>query len=88
MTKLLLYIKFLMGLPSEIRFFIIRREIQIQIYRLWRKVRGKPFKYPICNGKPGTRYRVTKSIPGIGLNLFGRTFCIIVPVILEQEPME
>ena len=32
------------------------------------------------------QWKVTKSIRGIGVRFFGRTFCLTVPMVIEREP--
>ena len=70
-------------MPFQARWHAIRWRMQIAIYRWYCRARGRQWEYPTISG--GTGFRVTKSIPGVRISLFGRGLWLIVPMVVERE---
>lgn len=58
--------------------------IQVAAYALYRRAIGRPWDHAVMS-KSG-KFKVTKSIPGIGVRLVGKTFWLTVPMVIEREP--
>ena len=58
--------------------------VQIAVYSLYRRLISRPWRYPVISSE-FKRYRVTKSMSGIGVRLFGRTLWLLVPMVIERE---
>jgi hypothetical protein len=71
--------------PFHVRWRTIRWRWQISMYRWYRRASGRRWEYPTIRG--GTRFRVTKSIPGIGIRIIGRTLWLTVPMVIEREEL-
>lgn len=81
------YIGWIRNLPREIRGDILRYETEIQLYRLWSRLRGRRFDRPVserASRERGKCYYVTKSIPDISVFLFGRYYRLLKSVELEM----
>ncbi len=75
-------------MPPEQRTWLFRQRLELMTYAWWRDVRGRPIRMPVCAASTGGHSRVTKQVPGIFVPWFGRRLWLLVPVILEQEPVE
>ena len=61
--------------------------MQIALYSLYRRAIGRPWHYPTLPAEPKS-WKVTKSIRGIGVNFFGRTIWLTVPMVIERVPID
>src|SRR3979411_1559369 len=64
----------------SLRWHTIRWRFQISMYRWYCRARGRRWEYPTI--RRGTRFRVTKGIPSIGIRIFGRTLWLTVPMVI------
>jgi hypothetical protein len=64
-----------------------RWRMQIAVYSLYRHAIGRPWNYPTLSGESKS-WKVTKSIRGIGVNFFGRTIWLTVPMVIERVPID
>ena len=71
--------------PFHVRWHTIRWRWQIAMYRWYRRASGRRWEYPRIGG--GTRFRVTKSIPGIGIRIIERTLWLTVPMVIDREEL-
>jgi len=61
--------------------------IQVAAYALYRRAIGQLWDHAVIS-ESGKHWRVTKSIRGIGVRLFGKTFWLTVPMVIEREPAD
>ena len=72
-------------LPQPGKGILIRTEIEIYVYGWWRRIIGRPIRYPVINRRPGFFYRTTKAIPGVSFRVFGKPVVLLEPVVIEEE---
>ena len=58
-----------------------------ELYYLWVKLRGQKLTHWLEESSlPAGKYIVTKAIPYVGFNLFGRAYCFIEETPVEYVP--
>jgi hypothetical protein len=58
--------------------------MQVAAYALYRRITARPWGYAVVSAE-GKRWKVTKSVPGVGITVFGRTLWLTVPMVIERE---
>jgi hypothetical protein len=58
--------------------------MQVAVYALYRRITARPWDYAVVSTE-GKRWKVTKSVRGIGLTVFGRTLWLTLPMVIERE---
>jgi len=75
------------SLPRNQRVIVLRQWLELLLYGWWQHKRGLPFHLPVGDDSLRPR-RVTKQIPEIYVNVFGRRLYLLVGAVIESVPIE
>ena len=69
------------------RYKGIREAITFELYSLWWKAKGQNVPHWLeSNPRPAGKYILTKLIPRVGFEIFGKTYCFSEEMPVEYVP--